>query len=161
PMAQRWAENAGKPGESVPVPEWHGSRTREPQPKAGGMMALLRNPTSSALSGVLARALCGPLALLAMAPACSDGGGGGPIAVHQGPHDNAENERVSVDEAALVADIEGDAVRVEVPVASVSGAPASGNLTVRLIGVDGKNEVARTTLPYDVPGAGTQDRKST
>src|SRR5690606_39435232 len=34
PMAQRWAENAGKPGESVPVPEWHGSRTREPQPNA-------------------------------------------------------------------------------------------------------------------------------
>ncbi|HLV66865.1 MAG TPA: MG2 domain-containing protein, partial [Polyangiaceae bacterium] len=88
--------------------------------------------------------------------ACSGGSGNTGIEVNHGARDDSESERVSVSEAALAADIEGDTLRVEVPVQSVTGAPASGELTVRLLGVDGKEEFSRTTLQYDVPGADAQ-----
>ncbi len=72
------------------------------------------------------------------------------VVVVQGSGDHAENGVLSVDEAKIRGSIADGTLSVEVPVTSLVDHAASGKLMLRLLGVDGKEEVGSVELPYSL-----------
>jgi hypothetical protein len=115
-------------------------------------MRLLRNATGSHRS---TRFRSAPFVLLLASAlgagaACGSDAKSGSHVVVQGTGDQSENGVLSVDEAKLRGSIADGTLTVEVPVTSLVDHPSSGKLMVRLLGVDGKEELGQVGLAYSL-----------
>lgn len=69
-----------------------------------------------------------------------------------GDGDRADDGVLSVDEPNIRGSIEDGTLSVSVPVTSLVDRATSGTLTLRLLSVDGAEELARVALPYSLAG---------
>jgi hypothetical protein len=82
--------------------------------------------------------------------ACGSDSRGSSHVVVEGAGDHTENGVLSLDEAKLRGNIEDGTLTVDVPVTSLVDHPTSGKLVLRLLGVDGKDELGSVELPYSL-----------
>ncbi|HKY36006.1 MAG TPA: MG2 domain-containing protein [Polyangiaceae bacterium] len=82
--------------------------------------------------------------------ACGDGDGRPRSTVVIGDGDRAENGVLSINEANIRGTIEDGTMTVNVPVTSLVDRDTSGTLSLRLLSVDGKEELGVVELPYSL-----------
>lgn len=70
--------------------------------------------------------------------------------VAEGAGDRADNGVLAVDEPKIRGSIEEGKLAIDVPVSSLVGRAVKGELTLRLLSVDGKEELEAVKLPYSL-----------
>ena len=73
--------------------------------------------------------------------------------VAQGAGDHADNGVLAVDEAKIRGSIDEGTLRIDVPVSSLVDRDVKGELTLRLLSVDGKEELEAVKVPYSLGAA--------
>jgi hypothetical protein len=70
-----------------------------------------------------------------------------------GTGDRSSNQGIQVEEAGLIGSVQGQLLSLQIPVSSLDGSEAAGNLNVSICSVDGQSTHAQATVDYSVRGS--------